>query len=105
MNKFGGRIAYWSGFLAIVAGCQTTEGLTRDQVLTSAEQAIENEDGRGATDSDQRYDPNEIICKTQQRSGSRLNVEKECRTAEEWRNIKSSTKRDLDRVRSRITNQ
>lgn len=42
-------------------------------------------------------DPNRVICKTMDTTGSRLKPNKDCRTARQWADDQALERRDLDR--------
>lgn len=87
----------------LVAGCQTTKA-PETANLTSADQAaaeetVEYAEKETKAVSDPDYDPNEIICKPVKRSGSRLGREKDCRTAEQWRDTMTNATRGINDMR------
>jgi hypothetical protein len=45
-------------------------------------------------------DPNRVICRTMDTTGSRLGKKKECHTAAEWTDIQAVLRRDLDKFQA-----
>ncbi|ONF96430.1 hypothetical protein [Sphingomonas jeddahensis] len=44
-----------------------------------------------------KSDPNRMVCRTVETTGSRLGKRKICRTAAEWTEVQAMERRDLDR--------
>lgn len=89
---------------ALAAGCQTTKApqtanLTSTEEAAADEEAVEVATKETKAVSDPDYDPNEVICKPVKRSGSRLGREKDCRTAEQWRDTMTNATRGINDMR------
>jgi hypothetical protein len=73
------------GALALATGCQTTQSPEASNLVSAEAEAQEEYSTQSVAVSDPDYDPDEIICKTDTTTGSRLAKTKDCRTAEQWR--------------------
>lgn len=98
MNKIS--LAFMTLFLSLsAAACATTESTAGSERKAAVEEALLKEDGQEIAVSDPDYDPNEIICKTRQKTGTRLGKVRDCRTAEEWRQSMANAQRNIDEFR------
>lgn len=82
--------------MAFAAGCQSTQPTRAELREAIIETAAEEEDGQQVAVSDPDYDPNEMICKTVEETGSRLSRKKDCRTAKQWRDSMSAATRSMN---------
>ncbi len=71
---------------ALASGCQTTQAPT--DVVTAEAADVEDVDEYGD-------DPNKVVCKTKQATGSRLGRVKDCRTVEQWRRSSGNANRSV----------
>lgn len=53
-----------------------------------------------ATDGKDKKDPNRMVCRTMDTTGSRLGKKKECRTAAEWAEMQAQERRDVERMQA-----
>jgi len=89
--------------LALAAGCATTETYSLEDRNEAVAQAVEQEeDGQTVAVSDADYDPNEMICKTIKRTGTRLGTAKDCRTAKEWRDTMTTANRAINQYKDDV---
>ncbi len=84
--------------ILVLGGCQTTRP-TMGEMRDSARVAMQEEDGKEVAVSDPDYDPNKMICKTTDVTGSRLRKTKDCRTAEQWRDSMTNASRSINDVK------
>lgn len=88
----------------LLAGCQTTQN-PETMNLATAEPAQEATQEEYATQSvavsDPDYDPDEIICREDYVTGSRISKRKDCRTAKQWRDSTTNAQRAIDDLRNR----
>ncbi|WP_375203805.1 hypothetical protein [Hyphococcus sp.] len=88
--------------LVLVAGCATTgteQRLTVAERRAAVDEALTQPDAEQKAISDPDYDPNEIICKTIKKTGTRLGKSRDCRTAEQWRDSMTNSVRGMSEFR------
>ena len=95
MKKLTGILSSSLLVMSFAAGCATTETMTLAEKRDAVDEAIVNEDGQELAVSDADYDPDQIICKTVKKTGSRLGRARDCRTAEEWRQTMTEANRAI----------
>jgi Ni/Co efflux regulator RcnB len=53
-----------------------------------------------AAEGKDKKDPNRMVCRTMDTTGSRLGKKKECRTAAEWTEIQAQDRRDIEKYQA-----
>jgi hypothetical protein len=55
--------------------------------------------GTAAAQTKASKDPNRVICRTEETTGSRLQAERRCLTAQQWAELQRETRMEMDRRR------
>ena len=81
------------GALTVLTACAAT---SETQTLAAAEAAPEQAVETAAAEPESHLDPDKMICKKQQVTGSRLAGRKICKTRREWEQARAEARRGAD---------
>lgn len=108
MNKIASFLLCAGLCLGLAAGCATTQA-PQTSNLTATEESAEAEPTMVAAASEEATevseydegDPDEVICKTKQATGTRIKRVKDCRTRAQWKAATSNAQRSINSLRDR----